>query len=91
MARAYKHVPKRLGAKLSRIRQCLGVLTFDEMVARLDVQEVPLYRSTIYEYESGKRVPPYIVLLRYARIAGVTTDVLIDDLLDLPDHLPVKP
>lgn len=90
MARAYKHIPKRLGAKLAKIRQSLDVVTFDEMVARLDVKEVPLYRSTIYEYEAGKRVPPYIVLLRYARIVGISTDVLIDDMLDLPRDLPVK-
>jgi hypothetical protein len=30
-------------------------------------------------------------LLRYARIAGVYVDVLIDDELDLPEHLPYKP
>ena len=32
----------------------------------------------------GKNEPALPILLRYARIAGVTVDVLIDDELDLP-------
>lgn len=91
MARAHKHIPKRLGTKLGKIRQSLGVKTYDEMVSRLDVEEIPLYRSTIYEYEAGKRVPPLIVLLRYAKLAGVSTDDLIDDLVNLPEHLLTQP
>ena len=38
-------------------------------------------------YELGKREPPLPVLLKYARIAGVYVDVLIDDELDLPKKL----
>jgi hypothetical protein len=41
-------------------------------------------------FELGEREPSLIVLLRYARAAGVSTDVLIDDELDLPKRLPVK-
>jgi hypothetical protein len=35
-------------------------------------------------YETGKQEPDLIILLRYARLAGVSTDVLIDDGLKLP-------
>lgn len=39
----------------------------------------------------GEREPSLIVLLRYARLAGVSMDVLADDGLDLPARLPAKP
>jgi hypothetical protein len=32
-----------------------------------------------------------LVLLRYAEAAGICTDVLIDDVKDLPARLPGKP
>lgn len=34
---------------------------------------------------------PLRVLLKYARMVGVSTDVLIDDELDLPAKLSAKP
>jgi pyrimidine operon attenuation protein/uracil phosphoribosyltransferase len=40
---------------------------------------------------AGEREPALHVLLKYARIAGVCLDVLVDDDLDLPDRLPAKP
>ena len=36
--------------------------------------------------ESGLREPPYPVLLMYARLVGVLTDILIDDRLNLPSR-----
>jgi transcriptional regulator with XRE-family HTH domain len=36
-------------------------------------------RALISQYETGKRQPSLPVLLKYARIAGVSTDILIDD------------
>ncbi|HEY0003802.1 MAG TPA: hypothetical protein VGB17_03240 [Pyrinomonadaceae bacterium] len=50
-----------------------------------------LYRTNISSYERGEREPPYFALLEYARIAGVCTDVLLDDELDLPEKLPSRP
>ena len=83
MGRSYRSRPKKLGAKLKLIRTRLG-LTQPEMIALLNVKDEPLYPSAISEYERGKREPPLLVLLRYARLAGVSTDVLIDDKLSLP-------
>jgi hypothetical protein len=43
-----------------------------------------IHPAHISGYETGKREPPLPVLLKYARLAGVSTDVLIDDKLKLP-------
>ena len=83
MGRSYRTRPKKLGAKLCLIRMSLG-LTQAEMVNKLAVKDEPLYSASISQYETGKREPPLLVLLRYARLAGVAVDVLIDDKLKLP-------
>ena len=41
-------------------------------------------RASISGYERGDREPPLPILLRYARLAKVSTDFLIDDDLDVP-------
>jgi transcriptional regulator with XRE-family HTH domain len=87
MARGARLKPERLSEKLIQIRMALG-LSQNELIRRLDVE---LTQNRISEYEIGKGEPPLPVLLRYARLAGVSTDVLIDDELDLPAKLPAKP
>jgi len=47
-----------------------------------------IHYSRISEYELGKTEPPLPILLKYARMASVTMEVLVDDELDLPDRLP---
>ena len=81
--------PKRLAEKLLAIRTALG-LSQIQAVKRLDAEEM-IVPGQISEFESDKREPTLIVLLQYARLAGVCVDVLIDDALDLPDKLPAKP
>jgi transcriptional regulator with XRE-family HTH domain len=81
--------PKRLAAKLSQIRKALG-LTQEQMVERLGQTITPVYVGHISGFESGKREPSLPVLLRYAKVAGVSVESLIDDDIDLPDRLPVK-
>lgn len=83
MGRAKRVMPKQLGKKLYLIRENLG-LTLEEMIEKLDCSETPLYPASISMYESGKREPPLLVLLRYARLAGVTMEILVDDELDFP-------
>ncbi len=82
MGRSYRTRPRRLGEKLRLIRMTLGLNQAD-MVKALDVKGEPLYPASISLYESGKREPPLIVLLHYARLVGVSTDHLIDDKLEL--------
>jgi transcriptional regulator with XRE-family HTH domain len=78
--------PSRLAEKLLQIRTALG-LSQTEMHRRLDVgDEIPYTR--ISDYELDKSEPTLMILLSYARLAGVPTEVLIDDELDLPDKLP---
>lgn len=84
MGRAKKVTPKHLSKKLTAIRKNLG-LTYEELITRLDCPEIPLYRASISQYESGKIEPPLPVLLRYAKLVNISTDVLIDDDIDLEE------
>ena len=81
MGRAKKWKVVRLPMKLRQIRESLG-LTQSEMVKALKLKET-IYRSTISSYEIGDREPPLPVILAYARIARISTDILIDDRLEL--------
>lgn len=76
-----RYAPKRLGKKLRVIRRSLGI-TQAEMCKRLGFKTI--LAGHISEYESGKRLPPYLVTLKYAKLAGVSTDFLLDDKLNLP-------
>ena len=80
---------ERLAEKLLQIRNALD-LSQSEMLGRLGFEDVLDYKR-ISEYELGKNEPPLAVLLRYARVAGICVDALIDDKLDLPTKLPSKP
>ena len=81
--------PERLAEKLLQIRSALG-LSQSEMLRRLGLEDAISYKK-ISDYERGEREPSLIILLQYARVAGISTDVLIDDALDLPAKLPAKP
>lgn len=80
--------PQRLAEKLLQIRLALD-LSQGGMLERLGVADEH-FRSRISAYELGNREPPLPVLLTYARLVGISTDVLIDDELDLPVKLPNK-
>lgn len=86
MGRASRPRPGRLGGKLLRIRRELG-LSQDGMVERLSSSDT-LTSASISAYELGRREPPLIVLLEYARLANVYLDALADDALDLPEKIP---
>lgn len=74
--------PKRLGEKLKQIRENLG-LSQNGILEELKLSE-HLFRSNISQYELGHREPPLLVLLKYARLAKISVDILIDDEIDLP-------
>ncbi|MDT4954000.1 MAG: Helix-turn-helix domain [Acidobacteriota bacterium] len=78
--------PERLAEKLLQIRNALG-LSQTEMLRRLGVEDQIEYHR-ISKYELGKNEPPLIILLQYARTAGVYVEDLINDELDLPEKLP---
>jgi transcriptional regulator with XRE-family HTH domain len=80
----------RLAEKFYEIRTRLG-LSQAQMVELLKDQSLPaplrIYAGNISRFEQGLREPPLLVLLAYARAAGVAVDVLIDARLELPDKL----
>ena len=78
--------PERLAEKLLQIRNALGI-SQTEMHRRLGVgDEIPYTR--ISDFELDKSEPTLMIILQYARVARVPTEVLIDDELDLPERLP---
>lgn len=88
MGRASRPRPQRLASKLLQIRTALG-LSQNGLVKRLGFGE-GLTQDYISAYERGVREPPLPVLLQYARMSNVFVEVLIDDELDLPVHIPPK-
>ena len=77
--------PKHLARKLLTIREALG-LSQTEIGLQLGLDQ-EFARNYVSGYERETREPTLVVLLRYARLVGVSTDVLIDDELDLPKRL----
>ena len=73
---------KMLPEKLRKIRENLN-LSQSGMLQLLAFEELR-DRSIISGYERGEREPPLPVVLRYARIAKINVEVLIDDELNLP-------
>ena len=86
MGRSYRPRPARLGDKLRQIRASLD-LTLEDMIARLEYTDSPVHPTNISEMERGRREPPLKLLLAYARVVRVSTDVLIDDELELPQKV----
>lgn len=80
---------ERLAEKLLWVRNALG-LSQSGMLKSLGVEDLISYKQ-ISKYETGISEPPLIILLQYARVAGVCLDVLANDELDLPARLPSKP
>ncbi len=89
MGRKSRRKPAKLAKKLARIRNELG-LSQNGMIRELGLAD-ELGQSHISMFEHGEREPSLIVLLRYAQVAGVSTDILIDDDLDLPKRLKGRP
>lgn len=87
MGRSHRPRPKRLAIKLREVRSRLDVSQVG-MVKRLGFKRI--HPAHISGYERGEREPPLPVLLKYARLAKISTDVLIDDELDLPKGAPSK-
>lgn len=76
-------MPKKLGKKMRQIREQLG-MSQREIVVALNYRDTPLRASQISQYENGQREPTMMLVLAYARLAGISTDVLIDDKMKLP-------
>lgn len=73
----------RLAEKLKQIRMSLS-LSQDGIIRLLRLEE-KLTREDISKFERGVREPPLYVILKYARAVEISTDILIDDEIDLPE------
>lgn len=87
MGSARRSRPARLAEKLLQVRRRLG-LSQSQMLKRLGDVPATVYATHLSGYESGDRLPPLPVLLRYARAAGVPVEILIDDEYEVPERLP---
>jgi transcriptional regulator with XRE-family HTH domain len=88
MGRYHRQKPAHLAQKLLHVRKALG-LSQNDMIRRLGLED-EITQSRISGYELGTREPSLPTLLRYARVAGVSTDLFIDDELELPKELPAR-
>jgi transcriptional regulator with XRE-family HTH domain len=44
-----------------------------------------VHYSAVSNFELGTREPDLLVVLRYARLAGITMETIVDDNLSLPE------
>jgi len=82
MGRSRRNKPVKLSHKLLAIRKRLR-MSQTEMARAL---ELKVHYSAVSNYELGTREPDLIVVLRYARLAGVPMEMLVDDKLSLPER-----
>jgi transcriptional regulator with XRE-family HTH domain len=82
MGRYNRQKPQKLAEKLLQIRKKLG-LSQNELIRHLGLEN-EITQSRISGYELGTREPSLPTLLRYARSVDISTDVLIDDKINLP-------
>ena len=69
--------PQHLAPKLQAIRKNFGVSQY-----RLS-QFLKVGRTRLSEWEWGRRMPSWFVLIRYAKLAGVPLEFIVDDDIDL--------
>ena len=69
--------PQHLAPKLQAIRKNFGVSQY-----RLS-QFLQVGRTRLSEFEWGRRVPSFRVLIHYARLAGIPLEFIVDDDIDL--------
>lgn len=72
---------ENLGSKLKAIRKRLGY-SQEEMATAVG-KTGKSRRARVHEWENGLREPELSCLSAYARLAGVSTDVLLDDTVEL--------
>ena len=85
MAKVAREKPEKLPEKLKQIRLALN-LSQNEMLNALGLAEKS-YRSAISGYELGTKEPSLITILKYAQLANISTDILLNDEMNLPKRL----
>ncbi len=80
-----KLTPHRLASKIKDIRNSLG-LTQEQIWSFVNPAQAPTNYSRISQYENNVRVPSLREIWNYARLAGLSVEVLADDALNLTDN-----
>lgn len=81
MGRSRRNKPLLLSHKLLAIRKRLQ-MSQTEMARALGLT---VHYSAVSNFELGTREPDLLVVLRYARLAGVPMEMIVDDNLSLPE------
>jgi transcriptional regulator with XRE-family HTH domain len=81
MGRASRNKPLLLSHKLLAIRKRLQ-MSQTEMARALGLT---VHYSAVSNFELGTREPDLLVVLRYARLAGVPMEAIVDDNMILPE------
>ena len=81
MGRLPRNKPLLLSPKLLAIRKRLN-MSQTEMARALGLT---VHYSAVSNYELGTREPDLLVILRYARLAGIPMEIIVDDKLSLPE------
>jgi transcriptional regulator with XRE-family HTH domain len=82
MGHSPRERPKHLGRKLLAIRKGLG-MSQTQMSKALGLK---VHYSAVSNFELGTREPTLLIVLKYARLARVPMETLVDDKLTLPDR-----
>ena len=82
MGRSRRNKPVKLGHKLLAIRKHLR-MSQTQMARALQLK---VHYSAVSNFELCTREPDLPMVLRYARLAGVPMEVLVDDELNLPEN-----
>ena len=81
MGRSRRNKPLLLSHKLLAIRKRLQ-MSQTEMARALGLT---VHYSAVSNFELGTREPDLLVVLRYARLAGIPMETIVDDNLNLPE------
>jgi transcriptional regulator with XRE-family HTH domain len=81
MGRSRRNKPVLLSHKLLAIRKRLR-MSQTQMARALGLT---VHYSAVSNFELGTREPDLLVVLRYARLAGIPMEVIVDDQLSLPE------
>jgi transcriptional regulator with XRE-family HTH domain len=90
MGRQRRPQPRLLAKKLRAVRTHLGIGQA-EMARRLNHGPSPPDGAMVSRFERGEREPNLFVIVAYARLAKVSTDVLIDDAWSIGDMVKEMP
>ena len=81
MGRSPRKKPLLLSQKLLAIRKRLN-MSQTEMARALGLT---VHYSAVSNFELGTREPDLLVVRRYARLAGIAMEIIVDDNLSLPE------